>query len=84
MTRRELANLLLSDESKLDEEVIIFDNDTSQYYKVDDIETIKVDILPNGKMKELLTGRFARFRDKDAIIKEMTIISWKERCDWKK
>ena len=75
MTRKELAELLLSDKSKLEEEVVIFDYDTSQYYKVDDIETIEVDILPNGKMKELLTGRFARFRDKDAIIKEMTIIS---------
>lgn len=75
MTRMELAKNLLADDSKLDEEVVIFDYDTGRYYEVCNIETKQIDKLPYGEMMPLLTGQFARFRDKDAVIKEMTVIS---------
>ena len=75
MTRIELAKNLLADNSKLDEEVFIYDSDYGQYYKVCDIETKQIDKLPNGKFIPLETGRFARFRDKDAVIKTVTVIS---------
>ena len=75
MTRIELANCLLADDSKLNEEVFIFDNDTGLYCEVDIIETKQIDKLPDDKLIPLRTGRFARFRDKDAVIKEVTVIS---------
>ena len=75
MTRVGLAKNLLADDSKLDEEVFIYDNDYGQYYKVCEIETKQIDELPNGKFIPLETGRFARFRDKDAVIKTVTVIS---------
>lgn len=75
MTRRGLANNLLADDSKLDEEVVIFDYDTGRYYEVCNIESKQIDKLPYGEMMPLLEGRFARFRDKDAVIKEVTVIS---------
>ena len=84
MTRIELAKNLLVDDSKLDEEVFIYDNDYGEYFEVCDIGTKQIDELSNGKFIPLQTGRFARFRDKDAVIKTVTVISWKERCDWKK
>ena len=75
MTRRELANSLLADDSRLDEEVVIFDYDTGRYYEVCNIESKQIDKLPYGEMMPLLTGQFVRFRDKDAVIKEVTVIS---------
>ena len=75
MTRRGLANSLLADDSKLDEEVVIFDYDTGRYYEVCNIESKQIDKLPYGEMMPLLTGQFARFRDKDAVIKTVTVIS---------
>lgn len=75
MTRMELAKNLLADDSKLDEEVVIFDYDRGRYFDVTSIETKQIDELPNGEMMPLLVGRFARFRDKDAVIKEKTVIS---------
>ena len=75
MTRRGLANSLLADDSKLDEEVVIFDYDTGRYYEVCNIESKQIDKLPYGEMMPLLTGQFVRFRDKDAVIKEVTVIS---------
>ena len=74
MTRIELAKNLLVDDSKLDEEVFIYDSDYGQYYEVCDIETKRIDKLPNGKFIPLETGRFARFRDKDAVAKTVTVI----------
>lgn len=75
MTRRGLANSLLADDSKLDEDVVIFDYDTGRYYEVFNIESKQIDKLPYGEMMPLLTGQFARFRDKDAVIKTVTVIS---------
>ena len=75
MTRRWLANSLLADDSKLDEEVVIFDYDTGRYYEVCNIESKQIDKLPYSEMMPLLTGQFTRFRDKEAVIKTVTVIS---------
>lgn len=76
MTRRELAQKLLEDESKLDEEVMIEDLEYSRYYSVDEVETKIMDILPNNEFALQSVKPHERFGHKNAIgEKIVTVLS---------
>lgn len=57
MTREEWAKLLLSEEDKLQEEVVFYDADTVQYIMPDRIDTKELQISSNGEIKDLTYKR---------------------------
>lgn len=76
MTRRELIDILKSDETKLDEEVVWEDLEYSRFYPVDSVDSHMMDILPNQEMVLQSVKPYEKFGHKNSIgEKIVTIIS---------
>ena len=60
MTRQELANLLLADKDKLNEEVMIIDMEYGRYYPINSIKSITIAMCENGDYVEQYISKKGR------------------------